>query len=456
MPMDGTGLPGAQARAASTPSARPPLEAPRSGWTVRIAEARSLTALAARTELFPQILWVDRASGERWLALGASATLEACDPAAEGGLLDRCRASIEAIDAPPEVLRPLRWFGGLAFDPRAGHHPRWPAGGIGRFVLPQILVRHRSGTSAMAVVAAPGARLDGLDEAIEERGNLGRSQAPPTLLLRESDTERARWGHSVARALDAIRSGRVRKLVLSRDLVLEAPAPLDPWSIVDRIDRQGPYGILFAVRFDRERAFLSATPERLFAQRGREVRCDCLAGTALRGRTPEEERLTAARLLASEKDRREHQAVLDGILAALDPLCVWLASPAYPEVLALPKLQHLSSPVRGWLRPEVTLDPILARLHPTPAVGGAPREVALPLIADLEGRARGWYAGPVGWVGRSEADLSVAIRSAIVEPRRVTVFGGAGIVEGSDPCAEWEETGRKAASLLSLFAGSGW
>jgi menaquinone-specific isochorismate synthase len=164
----------------------------------------------------------------------------------------------------------------------------------------------------------------------------------------------------------------------------------------------------------------------------------------------------ASALRGSEKDRREHQLVLDGILSALSPLCVWLDSPPSPSVLALPKLQHLSSPVRGWLRAETSLGDLLARLHPTPAVGGAPRDAALRWIADLEDRSRGWYAGPVGWVAREQADLAVAIRSAVVEKRWITVFGGAGIVRGSDPDAEWDETGRKAASLLSLFAETGW
>jgi menaquinone-specific isochorismate synthase len=423
---------------------------------MRTAPAAPLTAIAAATDRFPQILWVDRSRDERWLSLGAAASVEVPGETGPAAVLDRCRSAIEAIDAPADVLRMLRWFGGLSFDPAAGHHPRWPAGGPGRFVLPEILVRHRAGAPSMTLVAAPGVASREIERALAGGSRAAREVSIPPLQRLESEEDGARWTSSVRRALDAIRSGRVRKLVLSRDLTLEAASRIEPWSVVERIDRQAPYGVLFAVRFDAETAFLGATPERLFAQRGREVRCDCLAGTVPRGRTAEEERLSAARLLASEKDRREHRFVLDGILDALDPLCVWLASPASPEVLALPKLQHLSSPVRGWLRSGVTLDPVLARLHPTPAVGGEPRGIALPMIRELEGRARGWYAGPVGWVGRTEADLAVAIRSAILEPRRVTVFGGAGIVEGSDPQAEWEETGRKAASLLSLFAEPGW
>ena len=95
---------------------------------------------------------------------------------------------------------------------------------------------------------------------------------------------------------------------------------------------------------------------------------------------------------------------------------------------------------------------LVASLHPTAAVGGSPRHRAMDLIRDLEGRPRGWYAGLVGWIGTDASDFAVAIRSGIVRGRRMTAFGGAGIVRGSDPAAEWDETARKAASFIHLFA----
>jgi menaquinone-specific isochorismate synthase len=100
----------------------------------------------------------------------------------------------------------------------------------------------------------------------------------------------------------------------------------------------------------------------------------------------------------------------------------------------------------------VGLSELIGGLHPTPAVGGSPRLRAMDLINELEGRSRGWYAGLVGWVGHDAADFAVAIRSGIVRGNRMTAFGGAGIVRGSDPHAEWDETARKAASFIHLFA----
>ena len=115
-------------------------------------------------------------------------------------------------------------------------------------------------------------------------------------------------------------------------------------------------------------------------------------------------------------------------------------------------MQHLWSPIRARLREGTGIGDIVASLHPTAAVGGSPRNRAMDLIRDLEGRPRGWYAGLVGWIGADASDFAVAIRSGIVRGRRLTAFGGAGIVRGSDPAAEWDETARKAASFIHLFA----
>ena len=168
--------------------------------------------------------------------------------------------------------------------------------------------------------------------------------------------------------------------------------------------------------------------------------------------TPEAEARNAAALLASEKDGREHRIVLDEILAAVAPHVRALESPAEPRILALAEVLHLWSPIRAQLREGVGLRELVGALHPTAAVGGSPRLLAMDLIHALEQRPRGWYAGLVGWIGADEADFAVAIRSGVVRGSRMTAFGGAGIVRGSDPVAEWDETARKAASFINLFA----
>jgi isochorismate synthase len=252
--------------------------------------------------------------------------------------------------------------------------------------------------------------------------------------------------------LDAIQAGTIRKVVLSREITLESDVSIDPWTILRRITGRRPLGLQFCLRFDEKTALLCATPERLFRQSGRTIFSDCLAGTSPRVDGDAHADPRARRLLESEKNQREHRLVLEGIVAALAPLTEWLEHPVRPHLLALPRLHHLSSPVAGWLRTATPIEEILRRLHPTPAVGGSPRGEAICLIRELEGRSRGWYAGPIGWVSGEASDFGVGIRSAIVRGNRATVVGGAGIVDGSTAGAEWEETARKAASFMSLFA----
>ena len=160
----------------------------------------------------------------------------------------------------------------------------------------------------------------------------------------------------------------------------------------------------------------------------------------------------SAALLVSEKDGREHRIVLEEILAAIAPHARELQAPKAPRILSLAEVLHLWSPIRAQLRQGAGLGELVGDLHPTPAVGG---------LAALSGdgpdplaRAgpRGWYAGLVGWIGPDQADFAVAIRSGIVRGNRMTAFGGAGISPRFDPLAEWDETARKAASFINLFA----
>jgi len=410
---------------------------------------------------FPQIAWSDsRAAGERWLALG-----EADGVSVEAGAgFDEVVEAIAGARARLVEMRAsglMRYVGGFAFDPRDARTGDWPDGGAARFVLPRVLLRQAAGdTRADMIVigmAEPEAR-----EMIREIGRIacpsrvaGARDGRVRLEPRVSAQRKEAWIAGVRDALREIASGKVRKVVLSQDIDLDAAAPCDPWSIARVIDARSPHGFRFCFRFDEGgAAFLGATPERLVAQRGRLVTCDCLAGTIARGDTPDEDRAQAARLHGSEKDRREHHFVLDGIREAIAPVAQWCESPSSPEILKLAKILHLSSPVRAWLRDGVGIGDLVMRIHPTPAVAGSPRTEAMDLIRRIEGRSRAWYAGAVGWIGADEADFAVAIRSAIVRDGGMTVFGGAGIVSGSDPEAEWEETARKTASLTSLFAES--
>ena len=154
----------------------------------------------------------------------------------------------------------------------------------------------------------------------------------------------------------------------------------------------------------------------------------------------------------SDKEREEHAVVVDMLRATLAPLTDELVIPAVPHVERLRHLQHLVTPVEGRLREPVGVLRLGELLHPTPAVGGMPRDLALELIAEEEQLERGWYAGPLGWVDRrGDGELVVALRSGVVDGATATLLAGCGIVADSEPEREWQESTTKLLALGSAL-----
>ncbi len=144
--------------------------------------------------------------------------------------------------------------------------------------------------------------------------------------------------------------------------------------------------------------------------------------------------------------------VVEMLRGSLSPLAETLEVGATPGILALRDVQHLVTPVRGRLRDQDGLLGLAERLHPTPAVGGEPRDLALEMIAEHEGIERGWYAGPIGWLGADgDGELMVALRCGLVAGRDATLFAGCGIVADSDPSREWEESRMKLRPVASAL-----
>src|SRR6266568_5621305 len=197
--------------------------------------------------------------------------------------------------------------------------------------------------------------------------------------------------------------------------------------------------------------FVGASPELLVSRRGRAVRSHPLAGTVQRSGNPEsDERLTNA-MLASSKQRHEHRLVVEEVVAALRPCCDELVVPDGPSIVALRNVSHLGTPLTGHLTdpPPTSLD-LVARLHPTPAVAGSPTNAAVDYLHRVEGFDRGRYAGPVGWMdARGDGEWAVGLRSADVDGDRASMYAGVGVVAGSRPATELEETQLKLQALLA-------
>jgi len=211
----------------------------------------------------------------------------------------------------------------------------------------------------------------------------------------------------------------------------------------------------FSVANGRGQSFIGASPERLLRVEGRVALTEALAGSAGRGGTASEDAALGGALLRSDKDLREHRIVLDSILRELGPLGLELAHPARPLLRRLSNVQHLHTPVEARLPEGVRLLDMVGRLHPTPAVGGTPRQAAVPAIGELEGFPRGLYGGALGWVdSRGGGEFLVGLRSALVDGSRARMYAGAGIVAGSSPGAEFDETELKFSAMQDALLGS--
>ncbi|MNK62425.1 Salicylate biosynthesis isochorismate synthase [compost metagenome] len=408
----------------------------------------------------PKVAWTELSSGIRRLGLDLTDALRAFDAEAAWESPDQARELLENAVCAPEIRDELRVFGGIAFDPTTPPHPSWPDGSPARFVLPRVLVKqtHAEATLFVTDWAQPEDAVDdllsrfedalrGVDDWSEASLPAGLAPAEPEL----AEDARDRWFSQVESALGHIQAGDVTKIVLSRDLPVRSEGPIPMGAVIRGLEAIATSGTVFGLQFEPGSAFVGATPELLVSVSGDVVESDCLAGTTKRTGDPEEDDRLALALLADDKERREHAYVITAVTEALAPLCESFDVPETPTLMVLPTLQHLHSPAQGRLREGVALGTILRRLHPTPAVGGTPRLSALGLIHDLEARPRGWYAGAIGWIGADAARFSVGIRSAVLHPDGAIVFGGCGIVRGSDPAAEWDETQRKAATLLNLL-----
>ena len=354
-------------------------------------------------------------------------------------------------------------LGGFAFDPERAAETAWQDYPDALLTVPRFLFISRGGSSWLiaSALAAPDCDVEAEAEAMLTelyRLPAGGYDVPADeesmdIAVPPDDGDADRWKEAVAAVVGEVRSGAVQKLVLARRVRARARESLAPGHMLRRL-RTG-YGGCTIFAFARGTScFLGATPERLVRLEGRTVRAGCLAGSAARGATGGEDRSLGEALLADRKERHEHALVVDALREALAPLCSSLSAPDQPGLLRMPNVQHLHTPVEGVLAGESHVLELVERLHPTPAAGGLPQQAALSLIRSYEPFDRGWYAGPVGWVdGRGGGEFAVAIRSALLREDEALLYAGCGIVAGSDPEREYQESCLKLQPMLWAING---
>ncbi|MDR9418760.1 isochorismate synthase MenF [Gracilimonas sp.] len=262
----------------------------------------------------------------------------------------------------------------------------------------------------------------------------------------------SRWVDSVDNATDLIKAEEFKKIVLARNLNVKLQTPVSSTRILNYLRNQYPDCYSFLISQDGETAFIGSTPERLASFHDREVLTEGLAGSISRGKTASEDAVLENELLHSRKDLNEHAIVLDAIEENLERFSDIFEHPALPGIKKLSNVQHLYTPVHARIKQGVSRTEVLSKLHPTPAVGGYPREAAMPYINKLEQFDRGWYAAPIGWINaHGQGEFVVAIRSGLIKDEEVRFFAGCGIVENSNPRKEWDETNLKFIPMLTAL-----
>ncbi|GAA3152571.1 chorismate-binding protein [Planomonospora alba] len=304
-------------------------------------------------------------------------------------------------------------------------------------VVPRTILARRGGRAWLTTVG---------EGALGEAAPL---RSPGAIRYGDGSLTASQWEQAVAQAVRRIRSGALEKVVLARDLTAVAEHPIDVRLLLSRLSARFPECYTFSCA-----GLVGATPELLVRRTGQTVESLVLAGTTPRGADPADDVARGTALFASAKDRHEHACAVDSVRRTLTPLCAELDVPSQPELLVLPNVQHLASPVTGRLADGLSVLDVVAAMHPTAAVGGTPTPAALRVIRELEGMDRAGYAGPVGWVdARGDGEWGIALRCARIEGSRARLFAGGGIMGDSDPAAELAETRAKFRAMRYALEG---
>jgi menaquinone-specific isochorismate synthase len=365
------------------------------------------------------------------------------------GRVERAAEAVAALLDAVEVDDPA---GGGLGPAAVGALPFHPAT-AGELVVPALLLRSDPDGATWAVLTGPGpfdpppvaellARLRATAGG-DRRWPAARRLADPWPTAGLEG-----WRAAVTAALEAIGAGRLDKVVLAREAAVEAERPFPRVELLRRLrERSGSSTFLYA-----SGGFVGASPELLVRRQGRVATSRPMAGTVPRGASAAAEAAGLARLTGSPKEAVEHRLVVDAVAEGLAKVADRVEV-GRPEVVRLATVAHLATAVTADLTgPLPTALELAGLLHPTPAVGGSPRDAALAAIAELEPFDRGCYAGPVGWVDwTGDGEWAVALRCAALDGRRARLLAGAGIVPGSDPDAEWAETEDKLRAMLEVL-----
>ena len=390
------------------------------------------------TRHFPENPTAFIRNGQGIIGFGEAARFETTGPdrIAELASIWRDQVALADITDPLQVqCTGLVGFGSATFSPESALSSV--------LIVPRIILGTRDGRTWITKITPEGeaeASADFYSSVMSYRQN-------PKLVFVEGVLTAAGFMKQAEKAISKIRSGKIQKVVLARDIMAQLPDGFDIRTPLVSLAKKYPSCWVYQVAGN-----FGASPELLVRVSHGQVSARVLAGTTSRGENSEADVAKSNALAASEKNLQEHRFAVESMVDALTPFCSTVDTDEKPFSLALPDLWHLASDVYGKLKNNISVLDLAAFLHPTAAVAGTARADAQALIAELEPFDRGGYAGPVGWIGADgDGEWAIALRGGLIEENVLTAFAGCGLVADSEPAAELAETELKFAPVRGAF-----
>lgn len=413
----------------------------------------SATQFLHHAEGQARFLWTSPHDETVLAGFGVALSLEAWGPDRFETIEQQAKTLFKDADTDTPKL-----FGGFAFRDTFTPENAWARFAPAQFVLPhfQLELTPKGGTLSIhaglqgedadegAFREALLARRDVLQEEAARLGEQARLETCHDLTLPEE------WRGMIENAQSAMQRGELKKVVLARVKEACFAAPASALVALKHLNKS--YHDCYRFLFEPQpgHVFLGATPELLVQVEGGQVRSMALAASAPRGSTATEDDQLANELLNDPKEVFEHKVVSERLTERLGTF--GKVETGEMGLLKLHNIQHLYTPVSATLEKTQGVLPVVKTLHPTPALGGEPRDLAGDLIGELEPQPRGWYGAPIGFIDRDLGGaFAVAIRSAVLQQERAWLFSGAGIVPDSIPDKEWRETALKFRPMLKAL-----
>lgn len=350
-------------------------------------------------------------------------------------------------------------LGGMSFDPQKKATQRWSKYKDSLFTIPEFMLTYVDDSYYYTVNLMvtkhdhPFQLANQLKEIEFKLFDTSQKKAKSWELIEKEEIDVEKWKETVHHATEEIKNGYAEKIVLAREMRVKFNHSANHLDILQGLIEKQRNSYIFAFNKDDD-CFLGATPERLVKVEKELLYSTCLAGTAPRGETEEEDKILGNELLHDDKNRREHDYVVQMIKEAIENYCTNVMIPKEPVLYPLKNLQHLYTPVTAVLKNGHSIFDVIEKLHPTPALGGEPKSAAMTFIRDFEHMDRGWYGAPIGWVDSNQnGEFAVAIRSALIKGEEASLYAGCGVVDDSNPEVEYQETNIKFLPMLTVLGG---